>query len=127
MSLDWGNWLYGLWVAVIGGASNGVVAGLGLNLMDPKDFNAQQSRFWYMVGGLFLLAAGKDFFIYLAQHPAPAIKTTTEVTGIKTVTAPTGETTVTTLQKTTTVETPAAPPLVPPAPTVEPNNKKEPS
>jgi hypothetical protein len=106
MILDWQNWLYGLWAAVIGGASNSVVAGLGLNLMDPMDFNAREPRFWFMVGGLFGLGAVKDFFIYLAQHPAPAFKTTTETVGTKTVTAPTGEVTTTVVQKTTTVETP---------------------
>jgi hypothetical protein len=107
MKLDWGSWLYGLWAAVIGGASNSVVAGLGLNLMDPVDFNARQSRFWIMVGGLFALGAVKDFFIYLAQHPAPAVKTTTEMVAKKTVTDAAGEITTTALKKTTTVETPA--------------------
>ncbi len=82
MKLDWGNWLYGLWVAVVGGASNGVVAGVGLNLMDPKDFNTQQKRFWWLVGGLFAIGAAKDFFLYLSQHPAPVIltKSTTSMT-----------------------------------------------
>lgn len=74
MKLAWGIWVYGMWVAVVGGASNAVVAGLGLNLMDPMDFNTHQRKFWYMVGGLFAISAAKDFFLYLAQHPAPKIR-----------------------------------------------------
>jgi len=70
-NLDWGNWMYGLWVAVIGGASNGVLAGLGLTLVDPKDFNFSTAAFRKMVIGLFVVSAVKDFFLYLAQHPAP--------------------------------------------------------
>ncbi len=79
-NLDWENWLLGLWVAVIGGGSNSVTAGLGLLVLDPKDFNAQQGRFWALVGGLFLISAVKDFFLYLSQSPAPKIKTKTVAT-----------------------------------------------
>ncbi len=70
-NLDWGNWGYGLWVAVIGGASNGVIAGLGLTIIDPQNFNFSTAAFRKMVIGLFVVSAVKDFFLYLAQHPAP--------------------------------------------------------
>lgn len=73
MKLDWGAWIYGMWMAVAGGAANSVVAGMGLLIIDPKDFNTQQARFWGYVAGLFVVSAVKDFFIYIAQHPAPAI------------------------------------------------------
>ncbi len=85
-NLDWGNWAYGMWVAVIGGASNGVIAGLGLTLIDPKTFNTSTAAFRKMVIGLFVVSAVKDFFLYLAQNPAPkeVTKTTTFVTSVDT-------------------------------------------
>ncbi len=72
-NLDWANWAYGLWVAVVGGGSNAVTAGLGLMVLDPTDFTLAKGKLWGMVGGLFVLSAVKDFFLYLSQSPAPKI------------------------------------------------------
>ena len=79
-NLDWGNWAYGLWVAVVGGGANAVTAGIGLLVIDPKDFNLQQGKLWGLIGGLFVLSAVKDFFLYLSQNPAPKIITTMSAT-----------------------------------------------
>jgi len=81
---DWGDWVYGLWVAVVGGGSNAVTAGIGLIVIDPGDFNLHKAKFWTMVAGLFTVSAVKDFFLYLSHNPAP--KFTTRSTTTATVT-----------------------------------------
>lgn len=70
---DWGNWLYGLFWAVIGGGSNAALAALVVNLQDPKDYNATTWAFFNLTMTLFCYGAVKDFFLYLKSHPLPAL------------------------------------------------------
>ena len=81
-NMDWQNWLEGMWVAVVGGASNAVLAGMTLNFVDPKDFNVRSHEFYQVVVSLFVVSAIKDFFLYLSQNPLPRLisKTTTTLT-----------------------------------------------
>ena len=79
-NLDWGNWLRGLWAAVVGGGANAVVAGMGLNFVDPNHFNAHPSDFYKMVGALFALNGTLSFFMYLKQNPLPTSVSKTTVT-----------------------------------------------
>lgn len=70
---DWGNWLYGLFTAVITGGANAVVGGVSLNLVDPSHFNAQNHDFYKIVGTLFLANATMSFFLFLKQRPLPGL------------------------------------------------------
>jgi hypothetical protein len=91
--MDWGNWLKGLWAAVIGGGSNAVVSAVGLNMTDPNHFNSQTPDFYRVVGTLFCASAIVSFFMYLKQSPLPQVitKTTTRVSSEKII-SPTKET-----------------------------------
>lgn len=70
---DWGNWLYGLFTAVITGGANAVVGGVSLNLVDPSHFNAQNQDFYKIVATLFLANATMSFFLFLKQTPLPSL------------------------------------------------------
>ena len=78
--LDWSNWIKGVWASVVGGGSNAVVAGLGLNLIDPNHFNAHTGDFYKMVGALFAFNGTVSFFMYLKQNPMPVTVQKTTVT-----------------------------------------------
>ncbi len=108
MKLDWGAWIYGMWMAVAGGAANSVVAGMGLLVIAPGEFTLQQGRFWGYIFGLFVLSGVKDFFIYIAQHPAPAILREESVATISQPGQPT--VTVATVKDTSSVPIEAGPP-----------------
>jgi hypothetical protein len=86
--MDWGNWLAGLWAAVIGGGANAVAGGVAINMVDPHHFNAQNSDFYRLVIGLFAANATVSFFMYLKQNPVPqhlVSKTTATLTVEKTI------------------------------------------
>ena len=96
-----------MWVAIGSGLATSASVSFMLYFQKPEEHNPMHSEFWISAAMIAFMAGGKDFFLYLKQNPAPAIKTKTEMVGTKTVTAPTGETTTTVVQKTTTVEAPA--------------------
>jgi len=73
LNLDWSMWFYGMWVAFATGASNSVIAGLTLKVMDDTVFNREPGTMLKYVGSLFVIGAVKDFFLYINAHPAPAI------------------------------------------------------
>lgn len=89
-TMDWQNWLTGLWAAVMGGGANAVVAGIGINVADPTHFNAQNAAFYRTVGSVFAVGAIISFFMYLKQKPVPdhiVSKTVATLTVEKTVEA----------------------------------------
>ena len=88
-SLDWNNWLYGLWVSVVSGISDGVIVGVGLNLTDPADWNAKQNRLYNLIIPIIIIMGTKAFFLYLKQNPAPKQIT---VESAKKTTMPSGAT-----------------------------------
>lgn len=74
-NLDIGNWLYGLFAAVVGGGATAVVAAISINQSDPHYLNT--------VGRIFLTSAAFSAFMYLKQKPLPehiVSKTTTTLT-----------------------------------------------
>lgn len=89
--LDFGDWLYGLFAAVVSGGANAVVGGVALNLVDPRHFNTLNPDFYKLVVTLFLANGTMAFFLYLKQNPVPKIVhkevTTTTTTVEKTETS----------------------------------------
>src|SRR4051812_24582568 len=73
--LNWGAWLYGLWVAVVGGAAGAVTSAIGVSLLDPAKYNLGSPSAIHDVVRLvlvvFTINAVIVFFAYLAKHPAP--------------------------------------------------------
>ena len=68
---NWSEWLYGLWVAVIGGGATSAQGVLATIIIDPKDFNPQTVKFYQMAGIMFGVGAVTSFLAFLKQHPAP--------------------------------------------------------
>lgn len=86
---DWGNWLYGLFWAVIGGGSNAALAAFVVNFQDPSDYNAKTWKLFNLGVTLFAFGAVKDFLLYLKAHPLPAlIEKTVETHTIEKTTSP---------------------------------------
>lgn len=75
--LDWENWLYGLFSAVIGGGSGAVVSGITVSAFDPKDFNFSTAKFYYLMFAVFCVNGAFSFFTFLHQSPLPPVKTVT--------------------------------------------------
>lgn len=96
-NLDWSNWLYGLGAGFIGGGATAVTSGVTLNMVDSKDFNIYSSKFYVMVGSIFLVNGLMNMFMYLKQNPLPAHTTVTKME--QTTTAP-DTTTKTVVEKT---------------------------
>lgn len=88
--LDWENWLYGLWAAVIGGGSTAASGAIAVISVDPMDFNLGTSKFWKVSAVMFLTGAATSFFMFLKQNPAPKIIEQTKVT-VTTTTTGTGD------------------------------------
>jgi len=73
MKLDWQHWLLGLWAAIIGGGSGGVINSLTAMGLDSEHFN--------LTGGLkhtltlfgvgFIVNGAIAMFLYLKQSPVP--------------------------------------------------------
>lgn len=89
MKLNWEVWLYGLFAALIGGGASAIVAMVGVNVIDPKDWNfidhpghmLALMLFCFIFNGI-ITAAG-----YLKNSPLPQIEKTEKTTSIQ----PSGE------------------------------------
>ncbi len=77
--LDWDNWIYGLFYALIGGGASAVSGGFATLLVDPDHFNiAHPGRLLETMGVTFLIAGAISGFGFLKQKPLPdQIKTVT--------------------------------------------------
>jgi hypothetical protein len=74
--LDWGKWFMGLWAALIGGGSTGVLNSLTAMGLDPEHFNLNGGlrHTMYLFGAGFLVAGTVSVFMYLKQSPIPQQK-----------------------------------------------------
>lgn len=74
MKLDWKHWLLGLWAAVIGGGSGGVINGLTAMGLDSEHFNLTGGlrHTLELFGVSFIVNGGIAMFLYLKQSPVPA-------------------------------------------------------
>lgn len=70
-TLAWGQWLYGLFSAAIGGGAGAVTAGLTMPSIDPDHFAAGSHRWLMAVLWMFIGSAAVPFFAYLKQKPLP--------------------------------------------------------
>jgi len=93
--LDWGNWLYGLISAIIGGGMTSLGTGLANIVVDPVDFNIYQGLHKLLTVMLvsFLLGAIATGTAFLKTQPLPPVLHT-ETATVKT--DPFGATTTTT-------------------------------
>src|SRR5690242_15215059 len=100
-NLAWDNWLYGLLAGFIGGGSGALSSGVGVMVVDPKDFNLDHLSLVFKVMFVtFILAGLTPFFAYLHQSPLPKVKTVTTVETVEKVSS-TPPKTVTTKVETT--------------------------
>ncbi len=74
-TLDWSNWLYGLFSGFIGGGSNAVVAGITVSTVDPHDFAIGSKKFFIIVVTTFVFNGMLSMFLFLKQQPLPPMKT----------------------------------------------------
>lgn len=77
-NLDFGNWIYGLCAAVIGGGATAVVAAISISPSDPNYINT--------IIRIFASSAIVSAFMYLKQNPVPKHITETTLT-VQTTTA----------------------------------------
>ncbi len=84
-SLNWADWLYGLFYGSIGGGANAVYAAFGAAIVDQKDFSFGSAKSFKLMGMVFLFSALMSAFLYLKQKPLPdrvIIKKQTSMTTI---------------------------------------------
>lgn len=73
-TLDVGSWSYGLLGAFIQGGSSAISAGIGVSLLDPKDWNLGIGKFYALMGTVFLISGGLKAAAFLSGNPLPAVK-----------------------------------------------------
>ena len=73
LNLDWSMWFYGMWVAIVTGSTNSILAVFTLKLMDDTVFNRELGKFIQYLMILAVVGGVKDFVLYLNSHQAPAI------------------------------------------------------
>lgn len=95
-TLDFSDWLYGLFAAFIGGGAGAVSGGVAVNLVDPKDFNIHTTAFYHVVLTAFVCQGLMSAMLYLHQKPLPAFRNVETVTKTTLVTPGTPPATVVT-------------------------------
>ena len=104
---DWGNWLYGLFSGFIGGGAGAVVSGVTVSMFDKDNFYIGSSKFFLLVGAVFLTNGTLTALAFLKQQPLPPhLKTVT--TSVEQTVQPGAPTIVSTRVEETHVE-----PIVP--------------
>ena len=101
-SLDWSQWLYGLFSAVIGGGAGAATAGVGANLVVPN-LNSHQTL--SIMGMTFVVSGLFNGLAFLHSSPLPAV-TTTEKTVSSLTAGPAGAVTASKTTETKTIQTP---------------------
>lgn len=71
-SMDWGDWLYSLIHAVIGGGSTAVCGGLSASIIKPSDFALGGMASIKLMGTMFFINAALSLFLFLKDSPLPA-------------------------------------------------------
>lgn len=99
--LDFGDWLYGLGAAFIGGGASAVTSGITLNLLDPSDFNLQTGKLWVTMAAFFVVNGTMSAMAFLRTKPLPdiVVTTTTETTSPAKASGPKVVTTVETVEQ----------------------------
>lgn len=76
-TLDWGDWFYGLFAAIIGGGMSAITSGVVVNMVDPDHFKAGSHDFYTIVWSMFAANAIISGAMFLRQKPLPTVKVTT--------------------------------------------------
>jgi hypothetical protein len=105
LNLDWGNWFYGMWLAVASGLSTAGLVSCAQYLQNKDEHNISHQEFWVSFGMIVAITSGKDFFLYLSQNPAPKIITQQSTVSAIQQSTPAGTITATQTQVTTTTTT----------------------
>lgn len=105
--MDWGNWIYGLAAAFIGGGASSISTGFAVSIVDPKDFVLFGPKSLHVMWITFCFNGVLIGCAFLKQNPLPAIRT---VTTVETITHQPASPTVV---KTTIEETKVGPPSTP--------------
>lgn len=77
LNLNWRPWVYGLFSSLIGGGASAVSAAIGVNLIDPKDWNFTEhpGHVLELMGVCFVINGAISTFAYLAKSPLPSVET----------------------------------------------------
>lgn len=78
-SLDWSDWIYGLFAGSIAGGASAVVSCVTVALNDPKDYGVGSGKFLTLFATVFITNAVMSMFLYLKQNPVPKVKTVTTI------------------------------------------------
>lgn len=78
-SLDVGTWSYGLLAAFIQGGSSAISAGIGVSILDPRDWNLGVGKFYALMGTVFVISGGLKAAAFLSTSPLPTVRTITTV------------------------------------------------
>lgn len=97
-TLDWGNWLYGLFAGGIGGGATAVYGAFAASAIDAH-FAFGTANSMKLMAMMFAMSFLKDAALYLKQNPLPAIRTVTTVETVERTRNPPA-TVTTTVEKT---------------------------
>lgn len=77
LNLNWQPWMYGLLSSLIGGGAGAVSAAIGVNLIDPKDWNFTEhpGHVFALMGVCFAINGAISTFAYLSKSPLPSVET----------------------------------------------------
>ncbi len=83
-TLEWENWLYGLFYAMIGGGASAVSAAFSTALVAPEQFNlSHPGKMLAVMATTFVISGFISGMGFLRTSPLPAIKTTTTTTTLE--------------------------------------------
>lgn len=77
--MDWGNWIYGLVAAFIGGGASSISTGFAVSVVDPKDFALFGPKSIHVMWITFCFNGILVGCAYLKQNSLPSIRTVTTV------------------------------------------------
>lgn len=82
-TLDFSDWLLGMWSAFITGGASAVVSGFVVAGQDSEHFAIGSSHSFNLMGTVFLMSGFLNMMAFLRNKPAPDVKVVT--TTIQTV------------------------------------------
>ncbi len=102
--LDWQNWVYGIIAGFIGGGAGAVVTGFTASALDPEKLALGSSKFFVLIGVVFLAHGCISTAMFLQQNPLPKKVTVTDESATRTTVDADKTTTLAVTAKTTVVE-----------------------
>jgi hypothetical protein len=113
-TLDWSDWIRGLWGAAVGGGAGAIGASSSMAIIDPAYVASHGAGFIIkLMGGAFAVNAFIGAALFLAKKPIPDPIKTTEVTVETTTVGAKLPVVVETMKETTVSTEPAKDPAKP--------------